>query len=588
MMLLYRSKPSTTFSRLPLTTFSLLPLTTFSLLFSWSLLGCSETAQRPLSDAALADATIVRDGPGHNDSKPQDDGSPPPRDSGPAKDAALPPPASCQAAGGSAQVSKPTLAVTYKDRWHEGWLSSPAVADIDGNGQNEVIVAREGLVVIWKADGTLVRTHDCGGRIWSPVIVADLVSGRPGLEIIAAARGKIFGWDASGKALAGFPINWKDEIRGIAAGDIDGDGALELVAVTTRSFTGGGQRDLLTAFEANGQQVAGFPPNTSGSAGCDDKCYTTGGFDQNIAVGDITGDHRAEIFATHDNAYMSLHEGTGRAFDAASIFKDRKKFMGIRFFLDYALSQKGWSSNEQRDNQAHFTNSAPALADIDGDGKRELVVLGSVQNAAQSDRERGVVLYVLESDGQRPAAWVAPYHAPDYLAGLNDFQGTNVVGATNQVSVADIDPDKTGPELLFAGFDGHIHCVSADNKRLWRVRYTNDPRVLTGGVVVADLSADGRPEIVFNTYSPDEGKSHLFVLDAAGNQLHKIKLPKRGAMTVPTIADVDGDGTLEILVSLKDGEDKKQSVLSYTVAGSKDNCLLWPTGRGNLHRNGAI
>ena len=62
----------------------------------------------------------------------------------------------------------------------------------------------------------------------------------------------------------------------------------------------------------------------------------------------------------------------------------------------------------------------------------------------------------------------------------------------------------------------------------------------------------------------------------------------RGAMAVPTVADVDGDGQLEIVVSLKDGEDRARMVLVYTVAGSADNCLLWPTGRGNDLRNGFV
>ncbi|MFO0661584.1 MAG: VCBS repeat-containing protein [Polyangiaceae bacterium] len=106
--------------------------------------------------------------------------------------------------------------------------------------------------------------------------------------------------------------------------------------------------------------------------------------------------------------------------------------------------------------------------------------------------------------------------------------------------------------------------------------------------MVGDLSGDGVPEIVFNSYSQDNDKSALYVLDAAGNQLHKISLPTRGAMPVPTLADVDGDGSVEIVVSLKDAEDKVESVRVYTVPGSKTNCLLWPTGRGNLLRNGWV
>jgi hypothetical protein len=47
-------------------------------------------------------------------------------------------------------------------------------------------------------------------------------------------------------------------------------------------------------------------------------------------------------------------------------------------------------------------------------------------------------------------------------------------------------------------------------------------------------------------------------------------------MPVPTIADVEGDGPLEIVVSLKDGEDQVRQVEVYTVASSSDNCLLCP------------
>lgn len=59
-------------------------------------------------------------------------------------------------------------------------------------------------------------------------------------------------------------------------------------------------------------------------------------------------------------------------------------------------------------------------------------------------------------------------------------------------------------------------------------------------------------------------------------------------MAVPTIGDADGDGALEILVSLKDPEPANESVHVFSVAGSKPNCLLWPTGRANLLRNGWV
>jgi hypothetical protein len=498
------------------------------------------------------------------------------------------PAATCTDEGGSDSVSKPVLVATLFDRWHEAWLGSPAVADLDGDGKNEIIVPRDELLLIWHLDGTIVRKLDgMPGRIWAPPVVADLRPDIAGLEVAVASRGEIHAWDAQGNVLPGFPFTWRDEMRSLAAEDIDGDGQLELVAVTTSDLTVGNQTDILIAVNADGTVVQGFPPNTTGASGCDDHCYVHAGFDQNVALGDVNGDGKPDILAPQDNAYVSLHEGNGRAFDAASIFHGRTKFPGIRFLHDYALAQQGYADDEDTALQAHFTNTAPAITDVDRDGTNELVMLGSVQNAAQTNRFLGVALWVVRHDGTRPDPWVSPFYAPDYLDGLWD-PGDNIVGATNQVTVLDLDPSSTGLEYVFAGFDGRIHAVTSDNKELWVQTFTDQTGVLTGGVVAADLTKDGRPELIFNTYSTSANGGALFIMGANGALLQQIPLPDRGAMPVPTVADIDGDGTLEVVVSLKDAVDKRSQVLVYNVPGSGTKCLPWPTGRGNLWRNGHV
>jgi hypothetical protein len=492
---------------------------------------------------------------------------------------------SCTAAtgGGSTTVAAPNLVYTLADRYQEAWLGSPAVADLDGNGSMEIIVPRHELLLVWHTDGTVAWRATLPGRIWASPVVADLVPSRAGLEVAVSSRDQIAAYDAQGQLLPGFPVAWRDELRTLAAGDIDGDGQLELVAVTTTPLAANDQRDIVIAVEMTGAIVDGFPPNTTGTAGCDSACYVTGGYDQNLALGDVDGDDIADLFITQDNAYMSLHAGSGRAFDAASIFTNRTKFSGIRWMVDYTLAQQGFANNESVDEQAHFTNTAPAIADLDGDGVGELIALASIQNAAQDDRERGVGLFVATKDGTRPTAWLAPPRFADYTSGLWDA-GNNIVGITNQVSVADLDPARTGPELVFAGFDGRIHAVDARGATLWSTSYGSS--VWTSGIAIADLSGDGSPELVLATYS--EGGGDLVIFDAGGNELHRIALGGRGAMPVPTIADVDGDGDLDIVVSLKDADDRVRSVVIYEVPGSSGNCLAWPTGRANLRRDGFI
>ncbi len=503
----------------------------------------------------------------------------------------LTPPACAAVAGGSATVAAPVLTHTIADRWHEGWLASPAVADLDDDGTPEVVLPRDELLVVWNLDGAGGATErwraETGGRIWASPVVADLVAERAGLEVAVASRGQIFAFAADGTALPGFPAAGVDELRSLAAGDIDGDGALDLVAVTSSPIEGGGQRDIVVAFHGDGSRVAGFPSNTTGASGCDDACYVTGGYDQNVTLGDVDGDGIVDVLATQDNAYISLHDGTGRAFDAAPIFDGRTKFSGIRFMVDYALAQQGYADDEAVDEQGHFTNSAAAIADLDGDGTGEAIVLGSVQNAGQDDRERGVAVWVVRHDGTRPAAWEAPPRLADYLWGLWDA-GDNVVAITNQVSVAELDITRAGPELVFAGFDGRIWALDATGATLWSYAYTSEVEVGTGGVVIADLSGDGVPELVFATFSPTRGRGELVVLDATGGELHVVPLPDRGAMPVPTIADADGDGVLDIVVSTKGGEDGQPQGLVYEVASGSPNCLVWPTGRGNLRRDGYL
>ncbi|HKA90568.1 MAG TPA: VCBS repeat-containing protein [Haliangiales bacterium] len=496
----------------------------------------------------------------------------------------LPKPTCAPGSGGTASAQAPVLATMLTGVTDESWLGSPSVVDLDNDTISDIVVTRDTKLVVWRPGGTVKWQRTPGtGRIWASPVVADF-TGDARLEVVVASRDQIVMYDADGGVVAGWPKAWRDEVRAVAAGDIDGDGRPEIIAVTTTPLEGNGQRDIIQAFKANGDVVAGYPPNTTGTSGCDSTCQVTGGFDQTLAVGRLDGDTKWDILAPQDNAYMSWHQGSGVAYDVAPIFQGRTKVPGIRFLLDYAESKAGVPSNEATSLQAHFTNSAPAIADVDGNGQNDIVVLSSVQNAAQTDRKKGTALWVLTRDGTRTPGFEAPFYVSQYVAGLEDL-GNNIVAETQQVTVADLDPDSPGLEMVFAAFDGRIHAVRANGTEWWSYKFSGATNVLTGGVLVADLSRDGVPEIVFATYSTATAQSALYVLDARGQLEHRVDLPGRGAMAVPTIADVDRNGTLDIVVSLKDASGQAAAYV-YSVPGSATGCLLWPTGRANDQRNG--
>ncbi|MCA9661041.1 MAG: hypothetical protein KC486_22050, partial [Myxococcales bacterium] len=161
----------------------------------------------------------------------------------------------CDPAGGSDDVAAPELLLILADRWEEGWLGSPAVADLDGDGTNEIIVPRGNALIVWGSDGSLrSKTTAAGGRIWASPVVADLTPD-PGLEIAFAARENLYILGADGAVLPGFPVAWEDELRSLAAGDVDGDGDLELFVLEI--FGGGASRMHL--FQLDGSEVAGWP-----------------------------------------------------------------------------------------------------------------------------------------------------------------------------------------------------------------------------------------------------------------------------------------------------------------------------------------
>jgi hypothetical protein len=128
----------------------------------------------------------------------------------------------------------------------------PAVADLEGDGELEIICGREGIFGgqsacfwAWTSSGAVKPGFpymvDHGGGSDGPITVADInndgimeiLADHNYLEI-AGTKGWLFGVDAFGSDLPGFPIRPVGLTMGNGAtiGDVDGDGDYELGVVT--------------------------------------------------------------------------------------------------------------------------------------------------------------------------------------------------------------------------------------------------------------------------------------------------------------------------------------------------------------------
>ena len=532
----------------------------WALLLTLSLAACSDSAPHP---PAVQDAA--------------DSGVTPPSPAPPEGHDPLPTPSvfGQEAPGVQAPRLRRTLSGSGGD---EGWLSSPAVADLDQDGNPEIIAARGRTLYVWHSDGTLYwkGVASTTGRIWGPPVVADLdADGR--VEVaVGSHQEKISVWGWDGRTKAGWPklLGGTSEIRSLAAGVIQGNGKLGLLAA--RSFT----KPIAFLIDPAGGVLPGWP-QLSSATGCSPKvnCFEAGTYNQNVGMADLNGDGKTDMLIGYDTAYVGVFHQSGAPFAADPLTFLRPFFPGIPAFHDYTLAKKGFGPDGEE--RSEFTDSPPVVADLDGDGKRELILVGDHELAGNT-ANRGNALFVFHADATRAAGFESPFETAGPL--VYDDPGANILDVTPAPAVADLDRDGK-KEILFPSYDGNMYAVHPDGTLFWKFSFADNGARFASEPVVADLNNDGFPEIVFTTYEVEKGKGALVILSHLGEKVAEAFLPGRGAMAAPTLADLDGDGALEVIVNLKDAL-SQGGVQVYDLPGSKTNLILWPTGRGNFLRNG--
>jgi hypothetical protein len=466
------------------------------------------------------------------------------------------------------------------------------VVDLDGDGHADIVAGSYDVVALNSSDGSLKWRAPSGNRVWPGIALGDLDhDGHPGV-VVGRLGGQVTVYNFNGTARSGWPMQAfaSSEVRALALADLDANGKLEVVAGAAAAMS----NETVNVLAGNGSVRAGWPARHPLAPGAG-----WGIYGQNLAIADFDGDGHPEIFAPTDTHYVTALDRNGGQLRANAIYgmssdgSSQKVWAEVGVHVDQVADLRGYAECET-ERRPNFAVSAPAIADVDGDRVLELVLPGNVYDCSAVDYA-GLyyAVWLLRLDRTRWTAsgfdWTAI--PPQGASGAPLSEDFNVIEniAANAVSV-DLDHDGR-KEILLPSYDGKLHAWWLD-----KTEHASWPFVIPGAgmhfasePVVADLDNNGTAEVLFTSWGQTgSGESgRLFVLNDRGQQLFALNLPLprsgtfSGGLAAPTLADVDGDGELELVVNTY-----AAGVVVYDLPGTRYARPLWATGRGSYLRAG--
>ena len=471
-----------------------------------------------------------------------------------------------------------------------GWYSSPAVADLDGDGAADVVWGAYDVVALNGASGSLKWRGTNGQRVWPGVAVADL-TGDGTLEVVVGRSGdQVTVYNRFGSVVWTRNPFGSGEVRTLAVSDLETDGALEIVA----GRASGGSTRQLNVFEPDGSVRPGWPARRDGEPGAG-----WGMYNENVAVADMNGDGFKEVFGPTDTHYITALDRGGNQLPASAIYGAGKAWSQVGVHVDHAVDLRGYA-NCGVEHRPNFADSAPIVADVNADGTPEMIVVGNVYNCATSPYTSLYHMpFILKLDRTRWSGsgfdWTA-IPVPGAGSGPRSEDYNVIETAVPNPVAADLDGDGR-LEILFPSYDGKLHAYWLDKTEHGSWPHTV-PSTGAGGdtfrfasePVVADLDGDGQAEVIFTSW-PRKGtglSGHLHVLSSMGVELHRVSLPApaigktwNGGLGAPTLANIDADADLEVVVGTS-----ASGVVAFDLPGTAGARVLWRTGRGGYRRAG--
>jgi len=333
--------------------------------------------------------------------------------------------------------------------YSEDWACSPSIADLDGDGKDDVVVTvTGGGLRVFAGNGIPFEFEDRpGGDPWASIPLVD-VDGDGVNDFIAgwlhinAHGGNVPGWPRDRMLKGGFAP---------CVGDANGDGHLEFYHpfYADASTIGG--------FDCHGNPLPGWPQKVGR------QCLFA------PVMGDVDGDGKMEVCAGDQHSKLHLWTWDGKPLPAT---RPDGAFTSV-FKTGVGASM-----------------ASPTLADLDGDGAAEIIVFDTTSKTLYAWRANGRGLF--NDDG-------AIVRLPDAKCWggvtVGDLGGDGVMGlfvATYWIRLSKDGSVKVTNMLA----DPHWAQPSRDGS-IAASNILTDTAPTTTACTIADIDRDGKAEILF-------------------------------------------------------------------------------------------
>lgn len=352
-------------------------------------------------------------------------------------------------------------------------------------------------------------------------------------------------------ALPGFPKFLGTSLEGSSTlADLDGDGAQEIVIAASDG--------TVHAFNADGEDVYHFPVQVPLRAHVDPDDPGNHLTAPAYAGGDLSSDVRHTVVSAPAVGFLGADDVTPSVVvttmeGAVSVWSGNgMPRAGFPVWLDPEYLDE----RDEREHLEYGVFAAPVIADLDGDGGNEIIVAGM-------DR----YLYVWRADGTL---------APGFPVRVNDPQGTRPARIVSSPAVGDLDRDglldivvgtnerdsDIGRSYAIHG-DGNLH-DGGPFLPGWPVRFNSPAIMLLPYVgegtptspVLADIDGDGYLEVATNSgvsvpiiYSHDGQIEKVMLTGPFGNDSNSVDPVGATAMNFLAFGDIDRRDGPELIAS---------------------------------------